>query len=172
MRLVVGRRVAGALGVVGFLAAVVSVPASGSPERGSTVAKEGVSSLSYAPKPFYDDLSRMRVRFTTTGRAGPGRHYIVSLLIVGPDAFGGASNGCAYLASSKGLPRGVRPVRILGAPGRTYVVWLHAGAGIGSTGYFCHGRANLRVRTNSIRNPSQAKLREFLGLDFRVRPAP
>lgn len=62
--LVAVRRVIPAIGIAAFVAAVLTVAASGS-GRGATV--EGVSSLSYAPKPFYDDLSRMRVRFTTTG---------------------------------------------------------------------------------------------------------
>lgn len=105
----------------------------------------------------------------------PGRQYIVSLFIIGPDALRG--NGCAYFASSDGRDQTLRPVRILGAPGRTYVVWLKAAdifaraAGIGSTSYFCHGRAKLRILTDSIRNPSQATFRVFRIVDFRIRRA-
>jgi hypothetical protein len=61
---------------------------------------EGVSSLTYAPKPFYDNRSRMKVRFTTTGRARPGFNYLVTLLVSGPST--GSSFGCdATVVSGK-----------------------------------------------------------------------
>ena len=39
----------------------------------------GVSSLSYSPKPYRRDMDKLRVRFTATGLAGPGREYWVRL---------------------------------------------------------------------------------------------
>ena len=117
-----------AVAVVGFVAAVVSVGATGSPAIVSTVAKEGVSSLSYAPKPFYDDLSRMRVRLKTTGRARRGYHYVVLLTIRGPDALNHPTGdpGCAYGAGSTVKGSYVPHDRVLGAPGKTYTIWLKA----------------------------------------------
>jgi hypothetical protein len=59
----------GALLFAIFAAIVLALVTGQSHASSSRVGAEGVSSLSYAPKPFYDDLSRMRARFTTTGRA-------------------------------------------------------------------------------------------------------
>ena len=49
------------------------------PTKASKPQPPGVSSLDYSPKPFWQDMSRMRVRFTTTGPAGPRRQYVVWL---------------------------------------------------------------------------------------------
>ena len=117
-----------------------AAPSVGSLAR-SAVSAEGVSSLSYAPKPFYDDLSRMRVRFMTNGHARPGLEYRVVLLISGPDT---SSLNCQSLAFSTLSDSVVGPVqRILGAPGKTYTVSLRAAGPLRK--YFCHGRAELSV---------------------------
>jgi len=44
-----------------------------------TQASPGVSSLSYSPRPYYKDMTKMRVRFTTTNPVPPNRAYTVSL---------------------------------------------------------------------------------------------
>jgi hypothetical protein len=114
---------------VAATALVLAMLAASTQSAVSGATTEGVSSLSYAPKPFYDDLSRMRVRFTTTGRAGPGREYDVILFILGPEALGSCDYSapcCSSTAWSKLRSDTLRPVRVLGQPGRTYTVWLRA----------------------------------------------
>lgn len=143
------------------LAAIAVLTAGSASARDAASSAVGVSSLSYAPKPFYDDLSRMRVRFTTTGRAKPGTYYYVDLLINGPDA--GPDASCLNLAVSDQAYTAVNPHRIPGAPGKTYTVWLKATGGLSSEPYFCHGRAELSV---------SAGKRDLRTLKFRILRAP
>ena len=147
-----------------FVVAPLSVFADGSSAQDTRLAAEGVSSLGYGPKPFYDDRSRMRVTFTTTGRAGQNREYYVLLTIDGPD-----TSNCADLAGST-VPF-LNPVTVLGAPGRTYAVWLTASP-IVFNGYFCRGRATLWVGTNTIEYPSRAANRVLRKTQFRILRAP
>lgn len=147
--------------IAGITIAATVLAAASASARDSASFAVGVSSLSYAPKPFYDDLSRMRVRFTTTGRTKKGSYYSVILLISGPDA--GPSAGCLNLGVSDDPATAVRPQRILGAPGRTYTVWLKATGGLSAEPYFCHGRAELTV------SAGKSDLRT---LKFRILRAP
>jgi hypothetical protein len=159
------------LAALGIAMCVLSTPVSGASSRQSRDSREGVSSLSYAPKPVYDDLRRMRVRFTTTGRAGPGREYLVSLFIEGPDAAAGMrASTCDNYIDSYFPGNSTVKGHILGAPGHTYTVWLIASQGWG--GYFCHGRAELAIYTNSIRHPSLKRIRTWRTAKFRILRAP
>jgi hypothetical protein len=148
--------------LVGALFAAIAALTVGSASARDTASSAvGVSSLSYAPKPFYDDLSRMRVRFTTTGRAKPGTDYSVVLLIDGPDA--GPDASCQNLAVSFDAATAVNPRRIVGAPGKTYTVWLKATGGYSAEPYFCHGRASLTVTAGK---------RDLRTIKFRILRAP
>ena len=92
----------------------------------SAASKEGVwRSPSYAPKPFHTNDARMRVRFTTTGRARPGFEYFVVYSIYGPDS---VSDKCASLGFSDEKKHVVRKQTILGAAGRTYTVVFKPGS--------------------------------------------
>jgi hypothetical protein len=141
--------------------------------RDARVSAEGVSSLSYAPKPFYDDLSGMRVRFTTTGRARPGWQYVVSLIILGPDAQ--PENRCTSVLISS-LPTDViRPFhRVLGGTGKTNTVVFRADTFAPLSNYFCHGRATVRVYTAAIHKPKKgpSSSRAMRSLSFRILHAP
>lgn len=117
---------------------------------------EGVSTLSYTPKPFTAGLSRMSVRFTTTGRARPGYYYDVYLFIDARDDRGCVSLGVSDRADSD---------RILGAPNQTYTVLL---MGIKRPpGPFCHGHAEVTVVSTSI-TPSSKRTRVLRTISFRV----
>jgi hypothetical protein len=148
--------------VAGLSVVATALGVTSATARDSASSVAGVSSLTYAPKPFYDDLSRMRVRFTTTGTARPGSYYSLSLLISGPDA--GPNARCLNLAVSGDRLFDTRPSRrIRGAPGRTYTVWLTAARGYSTEPYFCHGRAELTV---------SAGKRDLRTLKFRILRAP
>ena len=148
--------------LIAAIAAAVLATTAGA-VRGEAVA-ENVSAMSYAPKPFYDDLSRMRIRFTTTGRAKPGHYYAVILSISGPDAGPGA--GCTNLGYSEDSGTTVHARRILGGRGQTQTVWFKAGS-FGR--YFCHGRATVTVDVG----PKNVSLRrEIRTLNFRILRAP
>jgi hypothetical protein len=117
---------------------------------------EGVSTLSYAPKPLTADLSRMRVRFTTTGRARPGYYYDVYLFINPRD-----DRGCVSL----GVSDRTGTDRILGAPDHTYTVSL---SGVKRPpGDFCDGRAEVTVVSRSI-DPSSKRTRILRAISLRV----
>ena len=146
---------------------VAAILASGPPsdagrsERAETSA-EGVSSLSYAPKPFVDTSSHMRVDFTTTGRARPRHYYDVYVFIDEP----GDARNCVTLGvpSGSGIAR-----RIVGGPGESYTVWL---SGIKApSADFCPGKAELSVISRPISRTS-TKVRVLRTISFRVLHAP
>jgi hypothetical protein len=130
----------------------------------ASASAEGVSSLTYAPKPFYSHRGRLLVRFTTTGRAAPGREYVVVLLVDAP-TWPRSLNGCGLYAFSWDSQQ-----RVVGAPGTTYIVVLKADPTLGGpgAGYFCPGPARLFVETNSIRNPSRKNARVLRKVTLRV----
>lgn len=153
--------------ILSVTAVVVAVLASGTSSDAARseraeVSAEGISSLSYAPKPFLDTSSRMRVDFTTTGRARPGHYYDVYVFI---DASADASN-CVSLGvtSGSGIAR-----RIVGSPGQSYTVWL---AGLKDPrADFCPGKAELSVISRPISRTS-TKVRVLRTISFRVLHAP
>ncbi len=114
---------------------------SGSALSGSAKASvEGVSSLSYAPLPFHSTSKAIRVRFTTVGRAPPGRVYAAWI-------FTGLGNpDCYNEVNYRGPP-------IKGAPGTSYTVAIRANA-IDSDAVFCKGRARLHVSTELVMHDS------------------
>lgn len=145
-----------------LVAITLTALVSGSTALSSTaVAPEGVSSVSYSPKPLYNDLSYIRVRFTTTGRARPGWGYGVDLETKGP------AGGCAYVAASNTpLLGGSRRV-ITGAPGTTYTVTLWAEVG---GGFWCAGPAELWVGTRTLKHPGYMTI--YRKVWFRIFRAP
>lgn len=149
--------------ILSVTAVVVGIVACGSPSRaarseGAELSAEGVSSLSYAPKPFTDTLSRMRVDFTTTGPARPGHFYDVYVFVKRPDDEG----GCVSLGVSNGT-RNAR--RILGGTNQSHRVWL---AGIrASPTDFCSGKAELTVISRPIRHASK-DVRVLRTISFRI----
>jgi hypothetical protein len=159
------------LALVALLALALLVTATASGEvAGSSrraAGSEGVASLTYAPKPFYDDLSRMKVRFTTTGRARSAFEYVVVLFITGIGT--GSSSECDANVIS-GVPGSSAPSsRIHGAPGQTYTVWLLAGKNDG--GVFCPGRASLNVVSTSATRPSSNRDLRTLRFEILRRPS-
>lgn len=128
----------------------------------TAAVSEGVTSLTYAPKPFYDDLPRMRIRFTTTGRARPGSEYVVVLFISGANT--GSMFDCDDTVISTVPGSAIPQRRILGAPGRRYGVWLLADRAFGR--HFCLGRARLSVSSTSLSRPSSN--RDLRTIRFRV----
>lgn len=147
------------------IGAVVTATVAKAVSNQTRATSEGVSSLTYAPKPFYDNLSRMKVRFATTARARPGFEYVVTLLVSGPST--GSWFQCDETAVSGEPGTSLPPSAIHGAPGRTYVVWLLAGRKDG--GHFCRGRASLSVVSASASRPSSN--RRLRTLAFRILPA-
>ncbi len=129
---------------------------------------EGVSELSYAPKPFYDDLDRMHVSFTTTGPARPGFEYEVILSMKGPEV---DVLECGAFAFSDNPKSAVRRQTIVGEKGHTYTVTFKPSL-ISDADYFCHGRATLAVVSVAIRNPSRKTSRKMKTPSFRVLGAP
>jgi hypothetical protein len=120
----------------------------------------GVSSLSYSPKPFSDDMHEMTVRFTTTGRAGGGREYIV-YLTTGIDYHG---SGCYPEWESMESP-------MRGGVGKTYSVVLDTDAVFDEDTFFCPGKAQLVVRTQYIEGGSGTlEPRLMRKLEFRILP--
>ena len=103
-------------------------------------ARPGVSALSYSPKPFSKDMTEMRVRFTTTGPAGPGRRY-QAWLWTGLDK--GDDERCYPEYESFEVIRG--------KPGGTYEVTL---APDDEYGPMCAGHAQLVVWTEEIEGRS------------------
>ena len=129
--------VAGVISLGPFSSAAVSSDAA--------ISAEGVSALTYGPKPFTDALSRMRVRFTTTGPARPGYYYDVYVFVDRLDGEG----GCLTLGVSNatGAER-----RMIGASDHVYTVWL---TGIkASSRTFCPGKAELTVVSRPIGSAS------------------
>lgn len=124
---------------------------------------EGVSSLSYSPKPFYNDLSYMKVRLTTVGRAALGREYVVTLISGGKHA-----GECASAAVSDEPRLGGSRKRITGSAGGTYTVWLRAIELDG--GFFCAGPAYLIIDTEQINSTKGARV--LRKLTFRILRAP
>jgi hypothetical protein len=137
----------------------------------SAISKEGVSSSSYAPKPFYNDITRLRIRFTTTGRARPGFEYLAIYSIHGP---GSLSEKCASFGLSDEKNDVVREQTILGAAGRSYTV-IFKPARFSSdfpvVHGFCPGRAFVEFTSASIAHPSKKTSRLLATLTFRVRKA-
>ena len=152
--------------ILSVTAVVVGVLASGFPSEAARseraeVSAEGISSLTYAPKPFVDTSSRMRVEFTTTGRARPGHYYDVYVFIDAPDD----ARNCVRLGvpSAAGIAR-----RIVGGPGESYTVWL---AGVRARADFCRGKAELAVISRPISRTS-TQVRVLRAISFRVLHAP
>lgn len=147
-------------------AAVFLALASGSAFSSDHVAaKEGVAVVRFSPKPFYDDLTRMNVRFVTTGRARPGFEYFVSLQALGPAAL---PLNCTTVVVSSESDRG----HIVGAPGRGYTAVLRTYEPITGTRYFCKGPAVIWVGAASIRNASRKTTRIYRKVSLRILPAP
>jgi hypothetical protein len=153
--------------ILSVTAVVVGVLASGFPSDAARseraeISAEGISSLTYAPKPFVDTSSRMRVDFTTTGRARPGHYYDVYVFIDAPDD----ARNCVSL----GVPSGAGIARrIVGGPGESYTVWL---AGVRARpADFCHGKAELAVISRPISRTS-TRVRVLRAISFRVLHAP
>ena len=156
------------LGGLGLIVTGLCTSVADAPSALARPVAEGVSSLEYAPKPVYDDFSKLRVRFTTTGQARPGYEYYVSLGIDGPDARG---SDCAWVAYSSLEGQSSRRGHIVGAPGKTITLWLLAEPLMG--GYFCHGRAELSVHSLKIRGDAHGKYTRHMRSDkFRVLRAP
>lgn len=145
-----------------LVAAAALVSSAKSTEAAVSVA--GVSALSYAPKPFYDDLTHMTVRFTTTGRTRPGREYFVVLEVFGRD------QDCQFATV---YPDDYNKPRVLGGQGKNYVVTLGAKkSSFGLYEYFCRGPARLRVGSNLIRSPTRRTVRFHRTINFRIFHAP
>jgi len=93
---------------------------------GSDSSAKGVSSLTYAPKRFYEELIRMRVRFRTAGRAGPRSTAPPSpprVTIFGdsvPDSLQYVPEARALLASGLDLRLELTACRRLVSPGCPY----------------------------------------------------
>jgi hypothetical protein len=115
-----------------------------------------VTYLDYAPKPLYDDISALRVRFTTTGGAPRHWMYNVTLLIEGPTA--SPLYGCSAIAQ---WPP-VGPTPTLAGRGRTWSVRLR---GDPVNPNFCHGRAQLDVELDTLTGHHPRVLRK---VDFSV----
>ena len=108
----------------------------------------GVFVVTYAPQRVTSGDSRVRVTFTTTGRAQPGWEYYVYLLVEGRKPKGKKKARCAWRAASW-IPSTVRRVQhISGTSGGSYTVWLRAARTLG--GHFCAGHAVLEVGTAPI----------------------
>lgn len=159
------RRLTLVFGCVVIAAALISGPASSRDEGLST---EGVSLLRYTPRPVYSNLPRIRVRFKTTGRAGPGRQYVVQLLTFG-SAVPGSDPDCTIAVF---YPAVRSSTHILGGPGRNYTVPLPAYDPIFGTRHFCKGQADLSVCTQSIRKPPSLTTRCYRRVILRILPAP
>jgi hypothetical protein len=100
-----------------------------------------VSSLSYRPNPFSNDLAKMHIRFTTTGPAGPHREYVVHL------STGRDDRDQHCYADYESDP--VRP----GAAG-TYEVTIDKDAYFDDDlARFCFGKALLTVVTQNFESP-------------------
>ena len=65
------------------LATALTLLVAGCGAGDSEAGEEGVSNISYSPKPFCDDLDRLKISVTTTGAAREGFQYIVGLGIDG-----------------------------------------------------------------------------------------
>jgi len=162
--------------VVLVLAAMLNVSASAAPASEAhlaTLTAGGVSSLSYSPKPFYDDQLAIEVQFTTTGRVGPGRKYYVTFVI-----YGRHERACVHTSISShpelGGKYSSRQI-IKGAPGRTYKVTLIADLPLVAfeDSYYCPGSATLEVGTMRIQDDTPIRETKTLRqLKFRVLRAP
>jgi hypothetical protein len=157
------RRLTLVFGCVVIAAALISGPASSRDED----LTEGISLLRYTPRPVYSDLSRIRVRFATTSRAGPGRQYVVQLLIFG--SAGPTSDPDCTIAAF--YPAVGSSTHILGGPGREYTVPLPAYDPIFGTRHFCKGQAIISVCTRSIRKPPSLTTRCYRRVILRILPA-
>jgi hypothetical protein len=136
---------------------------------GGGKAEEGVSDLTYAPQPFYDDLLTMSVNFTTTGPAREGFEYAVVFEIVGADT---NLLGCRFFGLSTRHDDVRSDQTILGEPGKTYTVEFKAADESLDVSHFCRGPGTLAVTSVSIDNPSNETSRQLQDLEFRVLPAP
>jgi hypothetical protein len=141
--------------VVRALALLLVAAQVGCGSPAATPPVEGVSSLSYSPKPLHNDLRSFEVRFTTRGPAQEGLEYYAGIVI---DSLAG-ERGCSFLEVAP--PEGSRQ-HVEGAPGRTYTVVMRADAG----GRFCAGRATLAVGTA---RPSDGRGgRQYRKVTFRI----
>jgi len=150
--------------VLPALALVLVATTATSELKDARTAREGVSSLSFAPKPFHDNLPRMKVSLTTAARARRGFEYVVVLLVTGPET--GSMFNCDNTVASTAPGSAVPHQHILGAPGRTYTLWLLAERGSG--GHFCHGKATLTVSSVSMRGPLSKDSHILRTVSFRI----
>ena len=122
----------------------------------------GASSLSYSPKPYYKDMSKMQVRFTTTGPAGPGREYSV-WLSTGLDK---RDKDCVRDFAVYRMVRGARVKK-------TYVVTLFTVDVEGNSEIelpACLGRARLEVRTEGHFKHVLEPVRVMRKLSLQILP--
>jgi hypothetical protein len=115
----------------------------------------GVSFVDYSPRPLYTYMPQMKVRFTTTGPAGPGRHYVASLSMTDHTR----DTDCKRELSAAGVDAG-RP--------RTYRVSLGSQE-LPSESRLCAGAAQVIVRAQKIGDAAEGSVMQKLSL--RVLPA-
>jgi len=127
----------------------------------------GVFVVTYAPQRVTSGDSRVRVGFTTTGRAQPGWEYYVYLRVEGRKPKGKKKARCAWRAASW-IPSMVNRVRhISGTSGGSYTVWLRAARTLG--GHFCAGHAILEVGTAPIGHQGERR-RLLRQITLRIVP--
>lgn len=147
---------------------VITLAVANALARNDRLLREGVSSLRYAPKPFYDNHSRIRVTFTTTGRARPRFKYAVSLIIARSNT---STSDCTSIVTSEASHMVVAPQQILGGRGKTYTVQLRSDYAP-DLGYFCRGLAILSVYTTPIGHNNYDTRKTLRRTTFRILPAP
>lgn len=135
---------------------VMSSPACSSGSRAERAQVEGVSAVTYAPHPLYNDQRSLKVRFTTRGRARPGLEYYAGI-VIHP---GRGERTCSFLEASPS-PESHRYID--GSPGKTYTVVLRASA---PAHRFCAGRGTIAVGT--ARPSDGTGGREYRTLAIRV----
>jgi hypothetical protein len=118
--------------------------ARSSPREPTAPMPGGVFVVTYAPQGVTSKDSRLRVSFTTTGRAQPGWEYYVYFVVEGRKPKG-AKPRCAWRAASWIPGMVTRVQHISGVAGGSYIVTLRAAKSLG--GHFCAGRAIIEVGT-------------------------
>ena len=142
--------------------------ARSTPRDAAASAAGGVFIVTYMPQRVTSKDSRLRVRFTTTGRAQPGWEYYVYFVVQGRRPKGAAKARCAWRAASW-VPSMVKRVQhISGVSGGSYTVSLRAAKSLG--GHFCAGRAVIEVGTAPTGHQGDRR-RLLRSLTLKVAPA-
>lgn len=143
-RVVVGAILAGAA-AASIVSAFSAESARSDDLAFSMPAPGGVFLVFYEPAKPTSKASKLRVKFSTTGRAQSGWEYYAYLLMQDRKPKGDAKARCAWKAASWNPSMVGRVQHIRGAPGPTYTVVLRAAKALG--GHFCAGSAVLEVGT-------------------------